>query len=128
MNHRSVIVKALSDLLNRENDDAFLILEDRATKKFVQFIPWAPDKLYMDLPYQTLSEAEFHKAVQCLRPLGVSETTHQVVQDPENPHAAEQFSFNTVFDQIDDAVDMIELVFTKIYGFAPDFDLNVIEH
>ena len=48
------IEAALQALLQRNNEDAFVIFEDKATGKFVQFAGSAEQPLLLDLPLQAL--------------------------------------------------------------------------
>lgn len=56
------MIKAkLTELLRQPEDELrFVVVEDRDSEKFVQFTGSISQPLVLDLPWQTLSEAEFY--------------------------------------------------------------------
>lgn len=71
MNQVRQIKAAINRLLNRDNDDAFVIIEDKKTGKFVQFAGGASQDLTFDLPGQTLSPDELARAKSVLKMFNV---------------------------------------------------------
>ena len=103
MANRARITEALSSLLVRRNDDAFVIIEHPESRKFVQFAGSASEQLLLDLPSQTLSETEFYSAVQLFRKIGIAGDEHDVLDEPDGQVVGKQFSFNVVFRSVADA-------------------------
>lgn len=128
MDNRLRITEALSSLLVRQNDDALVIIEHAETKKYVQFAGSAREQLLLDLPSQTLSETEFYNAVQLFRKMGVIGDEHDVLDKPDGQVVGQQFSFNVTFRSVGDATDTVEDIFTNVYGFPSDCDLEIIEN
>lgn len=62
MEQRQKIAAALRRMLERENDDAFVIVEDRTSGKFVQFAGNAFQDIIFDLPGQALDPVELTRA------------------------------------------------------------------
>ncbi|MDJ0708665.1 MAG: hypothetical protein QNJ46_35835 [Leptolyngbyaceae cyanobacterium MO_188.B28] len=128
MDNRSRIAQALSSLLVRRNDDAFVIIAHPETQKFVQFAGSATEQLLLDLPSQTLSEMEFYNAVQLFRKLGVIGDEHDVLDKPGGQVVGQQFSFNATFRSVADATRTVEDIFATVYGFPTDCDLEITEN
>jgi hypothetical protein len=128
MDNRSKITEALSSLLVRRSDEAFVIIEHQESKKFVQFTGSATEQLFLDLPSQTLSELEFYKAVQVFREMGVIGDEHSVFDGPGGRVVGQQFSFNAVFRSVAEATETVERIFATVYGFPVDCDIAVIEN
>lgn len=128
MDNRSKIAEALSSLLVRRNDDAFVIIEHPETQKFVQFAGSATEPLLLDLPSQTLSEEEFYKAVQLFQKMGIIGDEHDVLDQPGGQVVGQQFSFNATFRSVADAAKTVEDIFTTVYGFPTDCDLEITEN
>lgn len=128
MDTRSKITAALTSLLVRRSDDAFVIIEHPETQKFVQFAGSATEQLLLDLPSQTLSETEFYRAVELFRKLGVFGDEHDALDEPGGQVVGQQFSFNAIFQSVDDATNTVADIFTTIYGFSADCSLEIIEN
>ena len=128
MDNRSKITEALSSLLVRRNDDAFVIIEHPESKKFVQFAGSATEQLLLDLPSQTLSELEFHKAVQLFREIGVIGDEHSVFDGPAGRVVGQQFSFNAVFRSVAEATETVERIFAAVYGLPVDCEIAIVEN
>ena len=127
MDNRAKISEALSSLLVRRNDDAFVIIEHSKTGKFVQFAGSATEKLLLDLPSQTLSEEEFYKAVELFRKMGIIGSEHNLLDKAGGEVVGRQFSFNAVFHSVPDATKTVEKIFAAVYGFPINCDLEIIE-
>ena len=128
MDNHTKITNALSSLLNRTNDDAFVIIEQLPSGKFVQFTGSATDPLYLDLPAQTLSEEEFERATQFFLELGVEVSNHQLLDKPGGEVVAQQTSFNMVIHSVQDAANLVRQIFTVIYEFPVDCRIGLVEN
>src|SRR5688572_9095943 len=69
---REELVRALEALVGRTHETAYVLLEDRATEKFVQF--GRGPELVLDLPLIGLSEVETVRARDAFAELGTSAT------------------------------------------------------
>ncbi|NJN73624.1 MAG: hypothetical protein HC799_12855 [Limnothrix sp. RL_2_0] len=128
MDNHSKITVALSSLLRRRHEDAFVIIENPETKKFVQFTGSTTEPLMLDLPSQTLSELEFYRAVDFLRTIDVVGTETVLLDQPHGEAVSQQFSFNKVFDSVTDAAQTVEDIFAIIYEFPADCAITIIEN
>jgi hypothetical protein len=128
MDNRAKISEALSSLLTRPNDDAFVVIEHAGTGKFVQFAGSATAQLLLDLPSQTLSKQEFYKAVELFREMGVIGNEHELLDKPGGQVVGRQFSFNAVFRSVSEAAKTVEEIFATVYGYPTDCDLKIVEN
>ena len=128
MNSYSQVTAALTSLLTRENDDAFVIIQERQTQKFVQFTGSKTDSLMLDLPSQTLSELEFRKAAQLFEQMGVAGTESPVFDEPGGRVVGEQFTFNKVCNSATEAANLVQKIFTIVYGFPLNCEIEIIEN
>src|SRR5262245_54677429 len=90
----ALIRDALSSLLVRRNEDAFVIIEDRQSGKFVQFAGSACEMLLLDLPSQPMSEPEFYRAVEFFRRRGIIGYDHDMLDELGGRVVGQQFSFS----------------------------------
>src|SRR3989442_15723620 len=95
--NRATIRDALASLMQRTNSDAFVIIEDAKTSKFVQFASSVGEPLLFDLPVQALSEIEFSRAVQFFRAYGVTVDEHDLLDSRSGKPVKRQVSFNVRF-------------------------------
>src|SRR4051812_40584942 len=126
--NRSRIRDALMALTSRSNVDAFVIVEHQLTAKFVQFSGSVSEPLMLDLPHQTLSELEFHRAVTFFRKFGVEGREFELFDHPDGKVVGQQYSFNMEFGSVDDAVDVTIAVFEQVYLASPEAHLMIIEN
>src|SRR5437763_1628930 len=97
MGNAAIVVSALRSLLRREEDELpFVIFEHTSSKKFVQFAGSIAKPLLLDLPWQTLSESEFYRAVRYFKGLGVVGEEQEVFA-PDGKPVDKQFSFQMSF-------------------------------
>lgn len=127
MDNRAKITDALNNLLTCNRDDAFVIIEALPSKKFVQFAGSQREELCLDLPAQTLSETEFYRAVKLFQDIGVSGTEYPLLDQPGGQVVGHQFSFNKIFYSVTEATEIVEKIFSVVYLFPTDGDLNIIE-
>jgi hypothetical protein len=126
MNHKDIIRWALEDLQQQPvNSGAFVIFEDGRTGKFVQFCGSLSEPLLLDLPAQTLSEMEFHRAVAYFKRANVKGEEYDVFDMPGGRPVARQFSFQVPFFSANDAGDIAFGIFEEVYQLPCDWNLDV---
>jgi hypothetical protein len=126
MENAAIVTASLRELLLQPEDDlAFVIIEHSASKKFVQYSGSVSRPLFLDLPSQTLSEAEFYRAVAYFRRLGVAGAEYEVLDEPGGRPVAEQFSFQTTFRSVETATGVALEVFEQVYRFPSNCRLSV---
>lgn len=128
MDNLALIRDSLCSLLVRGNDDAFVIIEHKQSGKFVQFAGSATEQLLLDLPWQTLSELEFYRAVDFFRQRGITGAEHDVFDEAGGPVSAQQFSFNMTFRSVEEASRFALDVLQTVFQLPEDFDLMVTEN
>ena len=125
MDTNATIKSALASLLVQPDDaGAFVIIEDAASKKFVQFIGSRERPLLLDLPAQALSEAEFYRAVAFFHSRGVLGQEYEVFDAPGGRPVGEQFTFQLPVPSVDDATEVVFAVFEQVY-LLPNRRLSV---
>jgi hypothetical protein len=125
------ISQALSALLQRDNPDAFVIFEEKSSRKFVQFAGSAHEELLLDLPAETLTAAEMERATLLFQELGMpGPETYPVYTDPSMTEVAGmQTSFNMRFGRdFKRAAQVALAIFRRVYGFPADFQLTLKEN
>jgi hypothetical protein len=126
MDSNTAIRIALETLVVQPEDACpFVIVEDAESKKFVQFVGSLDKPLLLDLPAQTLSEAEFYRAVTFFRRRGVAGQEYELLDAPGGRPVGEQFTFQLLFHSVDSAVEAVFGVFEQVY-LLPDCQLSVI--
>ncbi len=128
MNNREKITAALNSLLQRQSKDAFVIIEEAETKKFVQFLGSTTEPLTLDVPSQTLSELEFYRAVSFFQKIDVVGTESDLLDQPFGEVVARQFSFTKVFGSVMEATQVAEDIFDKVYNFPKNCNLLIVEN
>lgn len=121
-------VEFLDRLAERIAEDAFVILEDAETKKFVQFGRGPGIKL--DLPLAALSEAETERAASFFETLGVATARELEAPDPSHNgkvrhHVTFEYDFG---NDARTAADTALSLFTAVYGQVPQARLRLIEN
>ncbi len=130
MDNQSRITDALSSLLQRRNGDAFVIFEEKRSRKFVQFAGSVHDELLLDLPCQTLSPAEIERAKSLFETLGYSgPETYPLYTDPSMRTVA---GIQTTFQMelghdVEQAAKITLAIFENVYGYSSDFQLVIEE-
>jgi hypothetical protein len=127
--NRARIESALTALLERQNKDGFVILEEKASGKFVQFCGSAREGLLLDLPCQALGGAEMERAKAYFLELGVRPEGSDVSDGPGGKVVGRQFSFQKRFGrEARAAADVTIEVFRDVFRFPADFELVVTEN
>ncbi|PKL46932.1 MAG: hypothetical protein CVV42_14660 [Candidatus Riflebacteria bacterium HGW-Riflebacteria-2] len=120
------IESAIRLILENSGEGWFIILEDPAEEKFVQFAYDEDTGLIFDLPFQALNTDELARAKQVLGEAGVGDESAGVFDGVDGEQIGEQRSFNAmVARDVDQAVDLVHRVFTYVYGFDEKTRFNV---
>ena len=124
------ITNALFALLKRDNDDAFVIFEDAASGKFVQFAGSSAQPLLLDLPSQALTAGEQERAHALFSELGSGDATHaDLYNKPGGKVVGRQVSYQLDFGQnAERAAEATRRIFSEVYCLPDQFDLGVSEN
>src|SRR5262249_42799028 len=116
MDNITAITTALKRLLAQPEDAMpFVIVENANTKKFVQFTGSLGSPLLLDLPAQTLSEAEFYRAVGFFRSRGVEGQQYELLDAPGGRPVADQFTFQLPLNSVAEAAEVTLALFAEVY-------------
>ena len=123
-----LIDNALTHLLRRPYG-AYVIIEEPATGKYIQFSGSVSEPLFFDLPRQTLNLDEFEKARDLFAEMGYPGPETFAVYDSMGGQARElQTSFTLSFGQ--DVVNARKLaiaVLHQVFGCKVGVDLLLVE-
>lgn len=118
----SGIQPALERLVVRENVDAFLIIQEATTGKFVQFSHHPENGLVLDLPVDNLSEDEIQRASALLVSQGAEFLSWQVDD-------ARMQAFNLFLrHDVETAGDLARAVMQDVYGFDDGAVYTLVEN
>jgi hypothetical protein len=121
------IARALVGLLSRLNDDAFVIIEEPRSGKFVQF--GRGPVLRLDLPCAALTPDEAERASELFDGLGVEGPTEYDAPDPTAGRLRHGASFQVNFgEDIEAAARTAGLVLTRVFLLPSDAGLAITEH
>lgn len=128
------VFNALSALVTRTNSDSFVIVEERHTKKFVQFCCHAGPELYLDLPQETLSVEEMQRALTYFQRHGVrgltaTDSFRFHPDTGEEEPAGHRNSINMELGgKVRLATQIVFEVFERVYLFPQDLDILITEN
>jgi hypothetical protein len=127
-NQRKIEV-ALAALLQRpNNEDAYVIFEEKISRKFVQFARPAHKSLILDLPSQTLDDIETTRANVYFGELGIKAVDEPVFDGPGGEVVGRQRTIQMMFDRdYSTAARVASEVFRRIFRFPPTFELVIKE-
>lgn len=129
MDNMDAIHSALERLALRPNSDAFLVVEESRAKKFVQFAKDSANNLIFDLPGQTLTSEEFTRALDVLKPYGITLDEWEVFDKPGGKVVDTQKGFTkNLGKDIEVVTEIAYAVFTKIYLFVEPIQLSISEN
>jgi hypothetical protein len=131
VDNQSRIARALSALLQRDNEDAFVIFEEKESGKYVQFAGSAHENLFLDLPIQTLTKTEVERAKVLFQELGIQGPQEYPTYTDKSLEtmAGMQISFQVNFGQnVQQAVQFTQAIFDRVYEFPQDFQLVIEEN
>ena len=127
--NRERIAAALEALSQRSNDDAFVILLDLRTERFVQFSGGAGRELLLDLPSQTLDRDETLRAAVYFRELGLELEDYEVYDRPGGRVVGRQRSFQRELGKdVEAATEMALQIFQRVYLLPREFELVIEEN
>jgi hypothetical protein len=120
------INQAVDELVRKEGDGWFMIIEDPRTRKFVQFVWGTTEGLSFDLPSQALDQVELQRAKKVLSVYDIALETWQVYDRPNGNVVGEQCGFNKDISDTPELAKKIALdVFLEIYQVDPKTNLGV---
>lgn len=124
------IGNALKDLKTRQNEDAFLIIEESKSQKFVQFAGSTEEPLIFDLPAQGLTEDELERAKAVLGEYDVEMEGTPMYEDETMQKVVDtQYGFSAVLgDNLNLAVELAVRILTEVYQFDEDVKLLLEEN
>ena len=128
MSNRKKINAAISALLTRDNEDAFVIFEHVKTGKFVQFAGAVDGVFMLDLPSETLSEDEFQRAVEYFKALGIDVSEYDSFELQGDRVVGKSITFNQDFRSVPEATQAVLDIFDQVYGFANDCEISITEN
>lgn len=124
---KSKIKIALENLLQRENEDAFVVFEEINTGKFVQFAGGKYEELLFDLPAQPLEGYELEKAKIILQEYNITFEEVEVFDENGNSAGYQKSFTQTLNNDVDLATELVEKVMGDIYNFN-NIELEIIEN
>jgi hypothetical protein len=124
MNQHRVVEEALDRLLTR-GGDAFVVFEDTASGKFVQFSGSMDEPLLLDLPGQELSDVELGRAEVFFRDLDVS-----LASDGQGGQTSRtEGSFQLLLGQdTKRGADLTLRIFAEVFQLSADLSLSIEEN
>jgi hypothetical protein len=127
MNQYRTVEEALDRLLGR-GEGAFVVFEDLASGKFVQFSGSIDEPLLLDLPLQELSDVELGRAEILFRDLGVDYREWPVLDGPGGQVAGTQGGFQLELGQDTKRGAGLTLrIFAEVFRLPADFLLSLEE-
>ena len=120
------INQAVDELVRKEGDGWFMIIEDPRTRKFIQFAWGATEGFIFDLPSQALDQIELQRAKEVLSNYDIVLETWAVYDRPNGKVVGEQSGFNKDIGDAPELAKKIALdVFKEVYRVDPKTDLGV---
>ena len=128
MENASLIRSALCLMLDRPRDEGPFVLIKRASGtfvvKYVRFVRVVGTKpLFLDLPSDRWSEAEYYRAAAYFKKHGVA--GEQDWFDKEGEPTFPEEIFCMVFDSVDKATEVALDIFDEVYGLPRNLELTV---
>lgn len=129
VNNHQEIESALSRLLSRTDGNAFVILEHKASGKFVQFAGSKSEPLLLDLPRQALNSAELERAMVLFRGLGSDLEESPILDRPGGEVIGTQSGFQLKLGQdTKQAADLALRIFAEVFQLPRDSPLSIEEN
>lgn len=129
-NNKNQISSALISLTKNTGSDAFVIIEELGSGKFVQFSGNANEELYFSMPVSQLSKSELAKAKSLLKQYDINvENIEFFTDDSANTPAGSLNEFAKKIDHdVEKGVTLVSEVMTKVFGFKGDVKLLITEN
>ena len=126
MNNSERITQELTSLLSRSNKDAFVIFEDKKTKKYVQFSGSIREPLLLNLPAVALSSSELDRAKQLFAEYNIKleKSPHGDFEGGPVTGYDYQF-FMELGKDANKAASITMRVFSEVYLLPQNFNLGV---
>src|SRR5438128_661519 len=115
MNHQAALAEALRSLLQRSKSSAFVIFEDKATKRFVQFALKKKHGLLLDLPGVALDAGEMDRATQYFERYGIQPQEY-------GPEKIFRVPFG---EDVTKATKVTLEIFEQVYRLAGEWELTI---
>ena len=129
MSHPEQISQALSKLLQRSNEDAFVIFEDTKTKKYVQFAGRTREPLLLNIPFVALTPLELERAKKLFEEYKIKPEETPVSDYKGGPVTGKQSHFYMKLgNDTKRATEITLRIFSEVYMLPPDFKLGVEEN
>jgi len=129
METREAIRAALERLTLRGNKDAFVIIEDKGTGRFVQYAGGLTQGLLFDLPVQGLTPQELSRAACVLGRYGVYLEQHPMYDRPGGRKVGTSLALNRDLGRdIEAATEIAYAALTEIYMVREPIDLSIEEN
>lgn len=122
------IRRRLAALQKRTNDDAFLVIEDRMTKKFVQFGGGGGGDCWVDVPSQTISEAEYPRAISQFRKYDTAGEMRLDLDRLGPARPRKEFQLNLTIPSLDRAAQFVVEFFRAVYLVEGELRLGYEEN
>lgn len=126
---KAKIKLSLEKLLQRENEDSFVIIEDVKTGKFVQFAGGKYEELLIDIPQQVLSKQEKERADLLLNPHDIF-YAYEIIYDENNPEleTRKEYGYSKGLDNnVELAVELVEQIMEQVY-LIENISINFTEN
>ena len=121
------IDSAIDDLVKRQGDGWFMVLEDPKTKKFVQYALHENHEFYFDLPSQVLSKHELDRAKKVLFKYGMEFETWDMLDKPNGVVVGKQSGFGrNIGSDVSLAKKLAREIFIQVYKLDPNTKLTVV--
>lgn len=118
------IASALRALLNRSNPDSFVVFEEHASGKFLQFVGSSEEPLLLDLPTVGLTPDERRRATALFRELSGG---GQTFSEPDDADEFPGYQHESGRDA-DAAAELAMRVFREVYLLPEAFPMQVEEN
>jgi len=127
-NSKGKIKESLKRLLLRTNDDAFVIFSECKTNKYCQFAN-SKNGLFFDLPFLTLSDEEVKRAEVVLAKHGIHKAVYCPMYDPSGKEIQGWKAFQKELgDNVDMATEIVIDIFSEVYQFKPNVQIQMEEN
>ena len=129
MDPEALVRDALSRLLERKRDDAFLVVEVEGSQDFVQFAGCEQGTLLLDLPTQPLDPGALYRAEELFRELGVALERQALFDGPGGERVGTQQTFQyELGDDVERGAALAMRVLREVYQAADPIRVTLVEN
>jgi len=112
-------------LLKQKNANAFVVIEELASKMFVQFAGARDVDLLLDLPHQPLGDDGMKRAGELFAEYGVNEPEKNYLYDENGNISFTQITYQMDLGKdVDKAAEITKAIFENVYMFSPDMHVE----